>query len=144
VSLTPLSDRITRYLQSQTDEDYLACARAFLDADVGLWIPGLSGSSGDRVRADGMPLPRFVAGNGANVLRVCADPDVFAQRYDPRLNALLTGREAVEMLLKLDNSIQGILLASAASEHSLFIPRADAQKLLPPQSWWSRLGLRKQ
>ncbi|KIG11885.1 hypothetical protein DB30_02332 [Enhygromyxa salina] len=90
-----------------------------------------------------MALPRFVAGNGAEVVRVCADPKVFARRYDPKLNALMTGREAVQMLLKLDDSVQGILLASAASEHSLFIPRADARELLQPRSWWSRLGVRK-
>lgn len=136
---TPLSDHITRFYASQAKADYAACAQAFLDAEVGLWIPGLEGAPGQRVYAGGLEIPTFRAPNGVAVLRVCADPDVFVTRFDPRLNARLSGREAGEMLLKLDDSIAGVLLDSAASEHSVLFPRADLQAWLAPRGCWSWL-----
>jgi hypothetical protein len=127
-------------MRTNSEDVFQACMLAFLDAEVGLRVPELSGPPGGLIDASGMSLPRFVASDGVEVLRVCADPDVFTQRYDPEINARITGRRALEMLMQLSQEIEGVLLASAASEHSLFISRSLARGLLaaePESSWWS-------
>ncbi|GAB5540502.1 MAG: hypothetical protein SangKO_002620 [Sandaracinaceae bacterium] len=143
--MTPLSDRITSLVRGGDDADVLAFHEAFRLSHVGLRVDGLPprGAGPRRVDASGTRLPVHVAGNGARVVRVCADPEVFAQRVDPTLNAVMSGEAVLEMVQKMGAEVEGVLVASAASQHSVLIPRGAIGGILrrpssPKRPWWKR------
>lgn len=147
MSETPLSDLITRVLRSSVARDTDRLHREFLAASVGIFVLRLPNApAGAVIDAGGLELPIFRAPNGMRVIRVCADPEVFQARFGVVLNALITGDEALEMLRNGDPTIDGVLLASAASEHSILFTRADAEVLLATREaerararpWWKR------
>jgi hypothetical protein len=63
------------------------------------------------------------------MLLACADRAAFARKFHQRFNAEMCGRELLSMALKLPEC-EGVLLNSAASSHSILIPREDIAGLL--------------
>ncbi|MCH9686927.1 MAG: hypothetical protein K0V04_36165 [Deltaproteobacteria bacterium] len=140
---TPLSDLITRYTSSKRDEDRARLYATFVEAQVGVTIvdPPDDVPIDQPVDSSGMGMAIHELPNGLQVLRACADPEVFVERYDPTVNARLNGRALVEMAAKLGPECGGVLLASAASKHSVLIPRERFAAVLSPghsprKPWW--------
>ncbi len=80
--------------------------------------------------------------NGNNMIKACADPELFTKNYpDDKINALLTGRQTLEMLLKM-NDVVGVLVCSATSFQSWPIYKNQAILLLKwnetkvKSKWW--------
>lgn len=76
------------------------------------------------------------------MIKACADPPVFSQRYpEPPISALMLGSALVKTLMASPEA-EGILVCSAASFHSLPIARGDMPKLLlaaaPKGGWFWR------
>jgi hypothetical protein len=75
------------------------------------------------------------------MVKACADPEVFASRYpDTKITALMSG-EAVLGAVAADSDIDGVLVCSASSFHSVPIGRSDAttrpsQPANSVRPWW--------
>jgi hypothetical protein len=63
------------------------------------------------------------------MMKSCADPSVFEEKYKAGINALMSGREILKMLMKLSD-IDGVLVCSAATFNSYPIYRDRAKVLL--------------
>jgi hypothetical protein len=71
--------------------------------------------------------------DGRRMVKACADPALFVQRYpDTRINVLMVGRELLQMLAKVDES-DGVLVCSATTFQSVPIDRAAAAAVLAPR-----------
>ena len=149
-SETPLSDLMSPFIAGGGPRELEAFHRAFLDAEVGLIVHGLPSKHEGWYRVDahdGVTMPAFATPDGQAMVRVCADPKVFVERYDPRINARMRGRDALEMTLKMSD-MQGAMVCSAASVHSIVIPRAEIPRLLelgastPKRPWWKLFSRR--
>ncbi len=146
VSETPLSDRISALLERPCNEAFSAFAFAFLEATVGveaLGLPeGLENGEKYEVGADAdVRLPRVESPDGHPRLRACADPAAFTLAFpETKLTALMTGRQLLDLALR-DDTLDGVLVCSARTSHSVPITRNDAVQLLgavlkPKRPWW--------
>jgi len=105
----------------------------FLGSELGLVMNGLPcKESGERYVVDGSgtitsALVRDLDGN--SMIKACADPEQFEENYKEGINALMSGREVLEMLVKLTD-VKGVLVCSAASFNSFPIYRERAELLL--------------
>lgn len=140
---------MTRVIEQPGDAQAMAAFhQAFRTARVGMVVPDLPAApAGTAMDGGGMQMPLYGTPNGLSVVRACADPEVFARRYDPSINALMIGEAVLEMTLKVGSVAAGVLVASAASEHSILIPNARIAELLgaradgataepPSKPWW--------
>ncbi len=143
MSPTPLSDLITRLVQGGDDSIATEFHAAFADARVGVTIdqpPDVP--NGTTIDGGGLQMPKFRTPDGRAVVRACADPEIFVERYDPTVNARTSGRAVLEMVLQLDPDVVGVLVASAASEHSVLIKRDRIPSILAGETtmankpWW--------
>lgn len=137
---TPLSDLLKPVIDGGGSRELEAFYAALLAAEVGVIVHGIPEHRTGRFRvgAGEMTMPRFGTPDGRAAIKACADPRVFARRFDPSVNAFMRGREVLEMVLKVPDA-DGLLVCSAASFHSLMIPREDIPRLLerfPPRAWW--------
>jgi hypothetical protein len=81
--------------------------------------------------------------NGKRVIKACADPQLFDINYPDCINATMTGREIMEMVLKA-NDVDGILICSAVSFDSYSIYKNAFKRLLTESAtnsanhrkWW--------
>ena len=138
MSPTPLSDHISALLENPDDSTFTAFVEAFLEAGVGLEAQGLPGGQehGGQYQiqeGDAVHLPRVVGPDGASRLRACADPDTFSVAFpNLKITAMMTGRALLEMAL-MDPDLDGVLVCSATSEHSVPIRRQVAVQLVGSQ-----------
>jgi hypothetical protein len=144
VSDTPLSDLITALLEDGQASTMRKFHRYLLDASLGVSVDGIpAGAAGAyQVTAhDQVKMPAVSTPDGRRMVKACADPRVFVQRYDYPINAEMLGRTLLEMVLKVPQ-LDGVLVCSAASFHSIPIGRDDAASVLSlrPISgrapWW--------
>lgn len=138
---TPLSDLITEILEQPSAERLSAFHAAYLQATVGVKVVDLPPGVHGKVQADGsLSMAHCIAPDARHVVGTCADPAVFVQRYDPGYNASMRGADVLEMLLELPEELVGVLVASAASEHSIVIDRSDVPRILggprTERRWW--------
>lgn len=130
---TPLSDLISLVLANPSSAPALAVFHdAFLDSIVGVIMSGgpEGGRGAHRVTAeDHMHVAYARAPAGGVMVLACADRVAFAKRFHQRFNVEMRGRDLLGMVLKLPDC-EGVLLNSAASFHSILIPRDDAAQLL--------------
>ena len=143
-SNTPLSDLMAPIIAGGGQREVEAFHRVFLEAEVGVIVNGLPGGYSGWYRVgqhDRVSMPNFATADGRVVARACADPAVFAKRYDARINAFMRGRDVLEMVMKV-SELDGALVCSAASVHSIVISRAEIPGLLaarpspPKPQWW--------
>lgn len=144
MSETPLSDLISAFVSDQRPEALRAFHTALLSADLGVKVRGVpAGTVGTyRVAAgDDVRMVQVATPDGRIMLKACADPRAFAQRYDAAINATITGRRLLEMVREAPG-VEGVLVCSAASLHSIPIGRAEIHALLSPEPasprrpWW--------
>jgi hypothetical protein len=134
MSYTPLSDKITALINLSDSfliEDFERC---FLTSSLGVIFVGLPTnfspgqsytiSSSDTIESALVSDPK-----GRPMMKACADPSVFEEKYNAGINALMTGKEILEMLMKLSD-VDGVLVCSAATFNSYPIYRDRAKILL--------------
>jgi hypothetical protein len=102
-------------------------------------VPGETFQTGS---TDRMTLALVATPDGRRMVKACADPSLFIQRYpETKINVVMVGRELLQMLAKVPD-VDGVLVCSATSFHSVPIDRAvAAQSLVPRQGdsgrpWW--------
>lgn len=129
---TPLSDALTRALHDPTGAAMKAFAQAFLTAKVGVIAHGLP-QGAERVqrstREQPLELTRGTAPDGRTVLLACADREAFVQRFNPSYNAEMLGRDVARTALH-NPACEGVLINSAASEHSILFDRGQLAAML--------------
>jgi hypothetical protein len=146
---TPLSDTITDLLADSSEEAFAAFVRTFRRSTLGVVASALPPARrpGETFQA-GSGDVRFVpvtTPDGRRMFKACADPETFALRFpEPRINALMSGDEILGMVAKMPD-LEGVLVCSASSFHSVPITRADAERALSGQStakarWWKFWG----
>ena len=130
---TPLSDLLTLALNDTSGAHEQAFRRAFLVSRVGVIASGLpdGGEPGEHRSAAGNPvgLARAATPDGRVMVLACADRAAFVQKFHARFNADMLGSELAALALRLPDC-EGILVNSAASSHSIAIPRAQLTELL--------------
>ncbi len=143
MSNTPLSDCITKLLDECSKKSISQFHEEFLRSQVGLILKGLPDlESGTKITVSS---DQSIEGqvvldpSGNRLIKVCADPEVFEKRYKAGMNATMSGRSVIEMMLKITD-IKGLLVCSAASFHSFPIYRDEARSLLEngqkKKKWW--------
>lgn len=130
-SPTPLSDRISGLLERNTPENYEEFLRVFLASQLGVILQGLSKEvSGQYVAGKNeLTAAMSTTPDGRKVLLACADRAVFVQRYQAPFNAEVSGVTILKMVLA-NPLCTGVMINSAASEHSFVIPRDRVTELL--------------
>lgn len=130
-SETPLSDLISLVLADPSSSQALAAFhQAVLKSMVGVIAVGAPpGHVGEYQSAGDIQLVNTQAPDGRLMLLACADRAAFVRKFHQRFNAEMRGRELLSMVLKLP-ACEGVLLNSAASFHSILIPREDIPRLL--------------
>ena len=131
-SMTPLSDLISALVASPSDEAFAELFRAFLDASVGVKLANVPAHAEGayRIAAQDRVTMAFVhTPDGRSMVKACADPRVFSQKYAGAINAEMRGRQMLEMVLKVPE-LDGVLVCSAASFHSVPVSRAAIPGLL--------------
>jgi hypothetical protein len=127
---TPLSDLMTRVLDERSDEARRAFYQAFLRSPVGVIASGGEpGPEPGSMRNVGFA--RAATPDGRVMLLACADRNAFAQNFHARFNEQILGRELARAVLGIPDC-EGILVNSAASFHSIAIPRDELATLLDP------------
>ena len=128
---TPLSDLITRCVQEDTPENYERFLTAFTRASVGVVANGVPPGTVGLYRAhrDELSLATGELPDGLPAVLVSADPAVFRRRYGGPFNAEMDGLSVMRTVLA-NPECQAIRVNSAASEHSMAIPRATLQRII--------------
>lgn len=137
---TPLSDYISKLIEEAPDETIEEFYREFLESDVGLILenlPDLEPGTQHVVTGGNVTMALVNDPEGNALIKVCADPEVFEEKYGAGINALMSGKAVIEMLLKTSGP-KGLLVCSAASFHSYPIYYDTAVALVGPQTkkWW--------
>ncbi len=128
-----ISELITALAAEQSRDIVTKIELMFPDSIFGLLMDGLpSGETGSgyTIGADDIVSVSLVADpDGKRMIKACADPALFERNYPGSVNVTMTGRDLVEMALKMKRA-GGILVCSATSCHSYPIYRADFPRLL--------------
>jgi hypothetical protein len=142
-----LSDAITAVAAQGSDASFAAFIERFLDASVGVIaqnvpagrVPGETFQTGS---TDRMTLALVGTPDGRRMVKACADPSLFTQRYpETKINVVMVGRELLQMLAKAQD-LDGVLVCSATTFQSVPIDRATAARALVPRQedsgrpWW--------
>lgn len=116
-----ISDLISILVDSYDETAIRRLERMIPDSSFGIALVGLpDGQPGETFTVDGSGTITMQCVGGPNnqpMIKACADPDLFAQNFPNNFNALMTGKELVEMAQKLPEA-EGILICSATSFHS--------------------------
>jgi hypothetical protein len=144
MSATPLSDFISALVADSGPGPLRAFHEVLMTSDLGVQIIGAPADAVGEYRVaagDNIRITLVATPDGRIMVKACADPRVFVQRYNFGINATISGRRLLEMVLKVPES-EGVLVCSAASAHSVPIGRAEIAEVLrlrPPRSkrpWW--------
>ena len=132
---TPLSDAITKLVADTTPDNWHNFFQTLLEVDLGVIAHGLpEGFEGThQTQSDEVGVGRTVR-DGMNLVLTCADFDIFRERFpahgfNAEMDALSVFRTALA-----DPSCDGILVNSAASEHSIPITRDQLGELIASQA----------
>jgi len=129
-SSTPLSDCISRCSAEDTAENYEHFLRVFLGSQLGVVMKGIPPGSAEYIPGKNeLAAAVGVTPDGKKMLLACADRSIFVQRFGGPFNAE-TDAAAVLKLALVTPDCEGILINSAASEHTIVIPRARIDELL--------------
>ena len=130
-SPTPLSDRISCLLSSNTPENYEHFLRVFLTSQLGVIIQGLSREvPGQHVAGKNeLTATMSTTPDGRKMLLACADRAVFVQRFKAPFNAEVSALSLLEIAIA-NPDCAGVMINSAASEHSYVIPRDRVSELI--------------
>lgn len=145
MSSTPTSDYITKLIDSAPDALVSEFYESFLTSNFGLImqnLPAMQSGESFTISDDSVTTELVTDPEGNSLIKVCADPEVFEEKYKAGINALMSGKKVLEMLLKTNNT-KGILICSAASFHSYPIYIETANKILNNvyeeidlKKWW--------
>jgi hypothetical protein len=153
MSETSLSDLITALLENANERAWANFHALFLVSELGIEATGLPsnrapGETFQVGASDRMTTKVVQTPDGRSMVKACADPHVFARRYpDAAITAGMRGRDLLEMVMK-SPELDGVLVCSAVSFHSVPIGRADAERLLrrgrsepeKARPWWKFWG----
>lgn len=122
---TPLSDAISRLLESAEDNAFDSFLEVFRSSQVGVGFPA---QHGDTLRLAVVETP-----DNRRMIKACADPGVFVQRFpgEPKINGLIRGQEILEMVAENASGIDGVLVCSATSFHSVPVSREQTARFAP-------------
>ena len=136
--MTALADRSTKALVTELH-------LKFLNSELGLVMVGLpknaAGTAYKIQSSDHVTMEHVLDPRGRSMIKACADPVIFEQKYGAGINVWMTGQALLEMMLKIE-SMDGVLVCSATSFHSYPIYRDLAIELLnrgdskTKFSWW--------
>ena len=127
---TPLSDLITLNIKTNTKENIERFAKAFMTAKVGVLATVPKGAAGTQVAGKGeIALGPTRLPDGRIMILAAADPPAFERRFGRPFNAEMDGLSVMKTVL-LNPACEGILVNSAASEHSMILERALIQQLV--------------
>lgn len=133
MSTTPLSDKISALIETSSQSLIQEFENVFLNAQLGIVMHGRpEGEPGQKIVIDGSgktTISLVDDPNGKSMLKACADPDVFENNYKEGINALMSGRELLEMLQEM-HDVEGVLVCSASSFNSFPIYKERASTLL--------------
>lgn len=144
MSTTPLSDAISMLMSDSRPAALASFVETFRRSRVGVValtlppnrLPGETFQAGPGE----VSLALVNTPDGRRMVKACADPETFAARYpDTKITALMLG-EAVLGVVAAASDIDGILVCSASSFHSVPISRSHATT--PPSEassvrpWW--------
>jgi hypothetical protein len=140
MSETPLSDRITTVLSDPGAEARASFIELFLSSRLGVIIAGVPKDVAPGVykvkSSDTVTMVTVTTPDGRRMVKACADPTIFAQRYEPAINGDMLGRDILEMTLKVDD-VDGVLVCSAASFHSIPLFQREIRQILGgARPWW--------
>ena len=144
MSDTPLSDYISALIADFGPDPLQAFHTAFITADLGVRminVPVHAAGEYRVAKGDDIRMAYVVTPDGRTMVKACADPRIFAQRYNYAINATMTGGSLLEMVLGVPE-LEGVLVCSAASDHSIPIGRAEIPEVLRLQAlrskrpWW--------
>ena len=120
MSDAPLSDAITAVASQGTDASFAAFIEMFLDARVGLVAQDIPsgrspGETFETGPTDRVTLALVGTPDGRRMVKACADPSLFVQRYpETKINLLIVGRELLQMLARVQEP-DGVLVCSATT-----------------------------
>jgi hypothetical protein len=126
---TPLSDRISELIANQSSKTWEAFLVALLDSQLGVIAEGAPASTRhghyEAHRGD-----LSLGSTGDHQVLTCADPEVFRRRYPTQpFNASMDARAVLRTVLA-NAKCKGMLVNSAAGEHSVPITRDQIVGLL--------------
>ncbi|HKW35302.1 MAG TPA: SseB family protein [Candidatus Acidoferrum sp.] len=130
-SSTPLSDWITRCIEQNTRENYEHFLQVFLGSQLGVILQGIPQGASGQVVVGKNELSAAMSStpDGKRMLLACADRAVFVQRFKRPFNAEMGAVALLKMALA-NPRCEGIMINSAASEHTILIPRVRVAELI--------------
>lgn len=128
---TPLSDCITQLAKNNSPETYLRFIQTFLASRVGIIVKGASTvvANGYETGREKLSAALGTTPDGRRMALACADRAVFLQRFNRPFNAEIDGISLLKMALA-DPQCSGIMINSAASEHTAVILREQIPQIL--------------
>ncbi len=148
MSSTPLSDKISALIGNNGTGFLQDLQQTFLLSHLGIVVHGLPRKAhGEKHIVENkknlITCSLVNDPNGNPMIKACADPDVFEAKYKAGINATMSGREILEMLIKLPD-VKGVLICSATSFNSFPIYTEGARILLmnandnlaSKKTWW--------
>jgi hypothetical protein len=128
----PLSDSITRLVGRNTPEHYADFIRVFMDSRLGIIVQGVpAGAKGEFTAGQNQVSAALgMTPDGKKMLLACAGRAVFVQRFNRPFNAEIDAPSLLTMALA-NPSCEGVMINSAASEHTVTILRAQIPELMP-------------
>jgi hypothetical protein len=128
---TPLSDCISRLVKHHTPENYAHFIRLFMQSRLGIIVQGVpAGASGEHTAGRNQVSAALgVAPDGKKMLLACADRAVFVERFNRPFNAEVDAASLLKIALA-NPGCEGVMINSAASEHTVTILRTQIPKLI--------------
>ena len=130
-SSTPLSDCISRYVEQGTRENYEQFLTVFMNSQLGVIVQGApEGTSGQYVAGKNeLRVSMSTTPDGKRMVLACADRAIFVRRFAQPFNAEV-GAMALLKIASSNPDCEGIMVNSAASEHTVAIPRKQILELI--------------
>ncbi|MFN8498681.1 MAG: tetratricopeptide repeat protein [Anaerolineae bacterium] len=144
---TPLSDLMSDWIASQTQDSFARFLDAFQHARVGVVAYGIpQGTMGEVTSTAEHPvsLASTIDPDGHPRILAFADPPAFARNYGAKFNAEMSGTAVLEAIL-LNPCCCGLQVNSATAEMSILVDRDTVASLLgrkpslrtsSRQPWW--------
>jgi len=136
---TALSDLVSALADTADErivgEFYSVFMRSSMGIEAANLSPHLAPGTTFQIGANDRVSLRLVqTPDGRRMVKACADPEVFSARYpETKITAVMLGTHLLEMVLK-SQDLDGVLVCSAVTFHSVPITREEAGRLLDVES----------
>lgn len=133
-----ISDLITQMANSKNVNNSKKIDKLFPDTDFGvivIGLPNLAPGSKYKATQNELTISSVIGPNGKDMIKACADPDLFIKNFKENITATMTGRELIDMIMRIPDC-DGVLICSATSFNSYPILKERFPSLIKEKRKW--------